>query len=74
MNGRLTAHVMGQLIGAALAEDGISQAEFARRVGASLKHVNQVLGGNATASHGQLDYWAFVLRRRWNVTLEPAEG
>lgn len=67
---RLTALTMGTLIGAALIEDDISQAEFCRRVGTSPKHLNQVVNGNATASYGQLDYWAFALGRRWSVALE----
>lgn len=68
----LTAELMAQLIGAALGEDEMSQAEFARRAGVSTKHVNQVLRGKTTARMAQLDYWAFVLRRRFVVTLEKA--
>lgn len=66
----LTAEVMARLIGEALAEDEMSQAEFARRAGVSTKHVNQVLRGHVTARHAQLDYWAFVLGRRFAVSLE----
>lgn len=66
----LTAEVMADLIAAALAEDGLSQAEFARRAGVSAKHVNQVVNRRVTARHAQLDYWAFVLGRRFVVSLE----
>lgn len=69
---RLTAIAMGALIGAALVEDGISQAEFCRRVGVSTKHLNRVIKGHCVATYAQLDYWAFTLGRRWNVTLEQA--
>lgn len=70
---RSTAVAMGELIGQALAEDGISQAEFCRRVGVSTKHLNQVIHGRAIAAPGQMDYWAFVLGRRWSVALDPSE-
>lgn len=58
------------LIGQALEEDGLSQAEFCRRVGVTTKHLNQVLLGKATARLQALDYWAFVLGRTFVVTLE----
>ena len=61
---------MGALIGQALVEDGMAQAEFARRVGSSAKHVNQVINGHAVATHALCDYWAWVLGRRWSITLE----
>lgn len=43
----------------AIGEDGLTQAEFARRVGASTEHVNAVLGGRAFAYPATLDFWAF---------------
>lgn len=70
----LTAHQMGRLIGQALEEDGLSQAEFCRMVGASAKHVNQVIQGKAVASMAQLDYWAFALGRQWRVALRKRKG
>lgn len=33
---------------------------------------NGVITGRCVASVAQLDYWAFALGRRWNVTLEQA--
>lgn len=66
---RATATRMGELIGNALAEAGISQAEFCRRVGVSAKHLNRVIQGHSYASHGQLDYWAFALGLKWSVSL-----
>lgn len=65
----MTEHHMAYLIGRALAEDGVSQAEFSRKVGVSTKHLNQVLLGKATARPAALDYWAFVLGRRFDVAL-----
>lgn len=66
----LTAEIMAQQIAAALKAEGLTQAEFARRAGVSAKHVNQVIRGHVTARAAQLDYWAFVLGRRFTVTLE----
>jgi transcriptional regulator with XRE-family HTH domain len=70
----LSEHRMASLIGDALAEEGISQAEFCRRVGVSPKHLNLVLSGKATARSATLDYWAFTLGRRFVVTLESAQS
>lgn len=70
---RLTALSMGALIGKALDEEGVSQAEFCRRVGVSTKHLNQVITGGAVARAVELDYWAFALGREWSVTLEPRQ-
>lgn len=67
---RLSAVIMGALVGEALAEDGLAQAEFARRVAVSAKHLNQVIKGRAVATNAQLDYWAFALGRRWVISLE----
>lgn len=66
----LTEHRMAICIGEALAEDGISQADFCRRVGISPKHLSQVLNGKATARPASLDYWAHALDRRFVVGLE----
>jgi len=68
------AEQMAVQIADALDADGMSQAEFARRTGVSVKHLNQVLTGKATARYAQLDYWAFVLDRRWTVHLEAGVG
>jgi transcriptional regulator with XRE-family HTH domain len=70
---KLTIRAMGGLIGAALDEDGISQAEFARLTGCSAKHVNQVVNGNGTATTSMLDYWAYILGRQWTVNLTPTQ-
>lgn len=66
---KLTSHEMGRLIGEALEQDGIAQAEFCRRVGVSPKHLCKVVNGSATATSAQLDYWAFALGREWSVSL-----
>lgn len=66
---RLTLEVMAALISAQLDGQDISQAEFARRVGHTPKHVNTVLNHRQHASVATLDYWAFVLGLRFVVTL-----
>lgn len=68
-----TAMTMGELIGVALDEDDVTQAEFCRRVGVSPKHMNEVIRGRTVARPGTLDYWAYMLDRRWKVTLERRE-
>ncbi len=68
---RLTSQEMGRLIGEALNNDGVSQAEFCRRVGVSPKHLCKVINGSAVTSSAQLDYWAFALGREWSVSLRP---
>lgn len=67
--GDLTPETMASLISERLAKLDMSQAEFARKVGASPKHVNLVLNGRSHASLTTLDYWAFVLGMRWSVRL-----
>ena len=47
----------------------MTQAEFARKVGMSEKHVSKVLTGKASAPIATLDYWAFALGMRWSVRL-----
>ncbi len=61
---------MAALIADVMASQGMTQAEFARRVGVSTKHLNQVLNGKAVARTQALDYWVFVLGYRFEVTLE----
>jgi transcriptional regulator with XRE-family HTH domain len=65
----LLPHRMARLLLAHMDEHGITQAELARRIGRTPKHVNLVL--NEKAGTGELDYWAFVLGARFVVTLEP---
>jgi transcriptional regulator with XRE-family HTH domain len=67
--GSRAEQVMAQLLQTALADAGIPQAVFARRVGVSAKHLNQVLRGRATARMAALDYWAFTLGCTWEITL-----
>jgi transcriptional regulator with XRE-family HTH domain len=62
---------MALLLAEAIEEDGLTQAEFARRVGATPKHVNKVLTSQSSyASMETLDYWAFILGRHWTVELK----
>lgn len=70
----LSQKLMCQLIAEAIEEDGLTQAEFARRVGCTPKHANQVLNGKAFAAPATLDFWAFVLGRRWVIDLQHIDG
>jgi len=65
--------VFAHLIGEEMASQDLSQAEFARRTGASTKHVNQFLGTRTGVSLPMLDYWAHVLGCRWEVRLRPVD-
>lgn len=56
-------------IAAHLAASGMSQADLAREMGVSPKHVNQILTGKATGSPGLLDFAAFALGCEWHVEL-----
>lgn len=53
---------------AALEKDGLSQADLARRMGLSAKHVNHMVHGTA-GSFGIYDFAALVLEREWTVEL-----
>lgn len=61
---------MAELIRQHLENIGKTQAEFCREVGVSTKHLNSVLTGRATARTAALDYWAWVLGMRFDVTLQ----
>lgn len=47
---------------------GWSQADLAREMGVTPKHINQMLTGKATGSPGMLDFAAFTLGFEWQVT------
>jgi transcriptional regulator with XRE-family HTH domain len=64
---------MARLLLDALTDAGMTQAEFARRVGVTEKHVSRVMTGKQFASMETLDYWAFVLGRRWHIELRSKE-
>ena len=53
-----------------LVELGWSQADLAREMGVTPKHINQMLTGKATGSPGMLDYAAFVLDFEWSITMK----
>lgn len=67
----LTRERMALLIKATLDEQGIKQAEFARRAGVTEKHISRTMTGAQFASMEQLDYWAFVLGYQWHIELQP---
>lgn len=50
-----------------LAECGITQAQLAKMIGRTEKHVSRVLTGQAGTA--ELDYWAFVLGLEFEVTV-----
>ena len=70
-NSPLVTRKMAALLLAYMDAHDITQAELARRVGRTPKHVNQVFMGKAGT--GELDYWAFVLGARFVVTLEALD-
>lgn len=53
---------------AALDQAGMTQAELARAMGVSAKHMNHLVHGKSGAN-GMFDYAAFVLGKRWSVRL-----
>lgn len=59
-----------RLLLAALEEDGMTQADFARRVGVSQKHVSMFVKGHAGVNPETLDRWALALGRDWFVDLD----
>lgn len=65
---------MASLIREALDAQGVTQAELARQAGVSPKHVNRVLQAEAGAQLGQLDYWAWLLGLRFDVSLVSMNG
>jgi len=67
----LTPTKMAALLLEYMNDQDITQAELARRIGRTPKHVNQVVHGKAGT--GELDYWAFVLGLRFDVTLVPLD-
>lgn len=62
---------MARMVAERVEELGMTQVEFARRVGVTPKHVNKVFGGTSQAYMPTLDYWAFILGCRWQVELAP---
>lgn len=64
-----TSLSMAAAIREAVDAEGLSNAEFARLVGATPKHVGRVLRGTDTARVSTLEQWANRLGRRWQVGL-----
>ena len=60
---------MARLIDEHLTKIDRTQADFAREIGVSQKHLSLVLSGRASARPAALDYWAFVLGMRFSVRL-----
>jgi plasmid maintenance system antidote protein VapI len=53
----------------ALAAEAMTQADLARAMGLSLKHVNHMVNGKSGAL-AMYDFAAFTLGRRWVLTME----
>jgi transcriptional regulator with XRE-family HTH domain len=79
MGGKGATVKLSQQLAEALADaldaEHISQADLARDMGLSAKHVNHMVNGKSGAL-GMYDFAAHTLSRRWVVTLEyaPQEG
>ncbi len=58
-------------IRAALADAGMTQAELARRIRMSQKHVSQVLTGKAGLSLGMADKMLAAIGSRLKMSVEP---
>lgn len=56
----------------ALTDAGWTQADLAREMGLTTKHVNHMVNGKSGAL-GMYDYAAHTLGYRWTVTLEPVK-
>ena len=65
---RLVIDQQRYLIKVALKERGITQAQLAKMIGRTEKHVSAVLNGKAGTA--ELDYWAFVLGVHFVVVME----
>lgn len=64
---------LGQQLQRALDRAGMTQAELARAMGLSAKHVNQMVSGKSGA-WAMFDYAAFVLDCEWTVELVLVSG
>lgn len=71
MSASLSSRIAEQLR-ARLAESGMTQADLARAMGLSAKHVNHMVQGKSGAL-GMYDYAAHVLGCRWDVALGRSE-
>ncbi len=69
MSGELTPAKQARLLREHMTANGITQAQLARLIGRTEKHVSQVFNGKAGT--GELDYWAFVLGLQFYVALRP---
>lgn len=63
-----------EAIAARLVELEWTQADLAREMGLTAKHVNQLMTGKATGSPRLLDLIAWGLGCRWKVVLVPMDN
>lgn len=63
-----------QAIAQRLVELGWSQADLAREMGLTTKHVSHIMTGKAIGSPRLLDLIAWGMGCRWSVTLVPQDG
>ncbi len=63
-----------EALSAAMAEQGITRTELARRLGTSQAYVTRVLGGNANFTLKTMTKLAFALGMQLNVGLRPQQA
>jgi transcriptional regulator with XRE-family HTH domain len=64
---------LAALLLAEMEAQGVSQADLARAMGLSAKHVNHLVNGKSGAL-AMYDYAAFTLGCRWNLTLGRSDA
>lgn len=75
MECKLTSYVTGQMVQLLRQETqwlGLSQAEIARRLGVSQKHISCVVNGKTRARNELLEDWAKELGMKFRVTWRSA--
>lgn len=62
-------HQLAKALREAIDRDELSQAELARTLGMSAKHVNQMVTGSGSATVMTWEFAAYALGYRWAVSL-----
>lgn len=60
---------LGRLLREALEADGMTQADLARAMGLSAKHINHMVSGKSGAL-AMYEFAAFTMGRKWTLTLD----
>lgn len=66
-------HQLSTALREALEHGGIKQADLARTLGMSAKHINQMATGSASATVMTWEFAAYALGYRWQVALVKDE-